>query len=288
MLKNNISGLKKYILFKNTRFFRAGRWALLIILVFVLNFIISDFSFAQGMMGNTMMVGDDTITESDDGHTAREEAEGKEIWGKLQVEELQCENLTDENFGALGEYFMGQMMGDSHEAMNNAMIQMMGEKGEEQSHIAMGKRMSECEPNAPVPQNMMNMMQMMAGKTGSGMMGDWSDSSALSNFSDNPMMQMMMGSWSNPSALSNSNNPMSMMNFGNNPMSWGFGFFGWIFMLFWWVAIIAGVIALIRWLANQSRGSHNHEKSPLEILKERYAAGEIDKKEFEEKKKDLS
>jgi len=75
-----------------------------------------------------------------------------------------------------------------------------------------------------------------------------------------------------------------MMNFGFGP----FGGFGWIFMILWWVLIIAGIVALIRWLTSQSHGTNNHAKSALEILQERYAKGEINKQEFEEKKKDLS
>jgi len=75
-----------------------------------------------------------------------------------------------------------------------------------------------------------------------------------------------------------------MMNFGFGP----FGGFGWIFMILWWVLIIAGIVALIKWLTSQSRGTHHNEKSALEILQERYAKGEINKQEFEEKKKDLS
>jgi hypothetical protein len=55
-------------------------------------------------------------------HTKTEEQEGKEIWEKLQSKNLNCENLSDEDFGKLGEYFMGQMTGEAHASMNAIMM----------------------------------------------------------------------------------------------------------------------------------------------------------------------
>ncbi len=69
----------------------------------------------------------------------------------------------------------------------------------------------------------------------------------------------------------------------------GFGVFGLLFMVVFWALIIVGTIALIRYIASPSREDRKHyHRTPLEILQERFAKGEIDKKEYEEKKKDLS
>lgn len=63
---------------------------------------------------------------------------------------------------------------------------------------------------------------------------------------------------------------------------WGMGF-GMLFMLLFWVLIILGIVAFIRWPLSRS----SRDKTPLDILKERYARGEIDREEYEQKKRDL-
>jgi putative membrane protein len=71
---------------------------------------------------------------------------------------------------------------------------------------------------------------------------------------------------------------------------WGMGWFGGIFSLIFWILLIVGMVFLIRWLIHMSKGHPAPGPSgsrAMEILKERYARGEIEKDEFEEKKKDL-
>ncbi|MFH1624137.1 MAG: SHOCT domain-containing protein [Pseudomonadota bacterium] len=79
---------------------------------------------------------------------------------------------------------------------------------------------------------------------------------------------------------------------GPGMMGWGtMGWFGPIVMVIFWVAIIVAIVLLIRWLLVSSRApSHGQksENSALDILKRRYARGEINKEEFEERKRDLT
>ena len=84
-------------------------------------------------------------------------------------------------------------------------------------------------------------------------------------------------------------------------MMWGWpnmmgGFFGggigWIGMIFgfiFFVAIVIGVILLIVWLVRRSGYSITDKTSThsLEILKERYAKGELTKEQYENMKKEL-
>ncbi|MEO6908341.1 MAG: SHOCT domain-containing protein [Abditibacteriaceae bacterium] len=60
-------------------------------------------------------------------------------------------------------------------------------------------------------------------------------------------------------------------------------------MILIWALVVVVIVMFNKGLSGVSRkSSQDYEKSPLEILKERYAKGEIDKKEFEEKKEDLN
>lgn len=74
-----------------------------------------------------------------------------------------------------------------------------------------------------------------------------------------------------------------------HPMSglWGIWGIAMMFMMFvFWGVVIASIVLGMRWLARQGRESKSDPS--VEILRQRYARGEINKEEFEARKRDLS
>ncbi|HET8563893.1 MAG TPA: SHOCT domain-containing protein [Candidatus Binatia bacterium] len=66
---------------------------------------------------------------------------------------------------------------------------------------------------------------------------------------------------------------------------WGWGVGMMLMMVLFWGLVVVGVVLAIRWLLGQ--GGQPRSDSALDILRQRYARGEIDKNEFEAKKRDL-
>lgn len=75
---------------------------------------------------------------------------------------------------------------------------------------------------------------------------------------------------------------------GMHPIWWMWGAWGigmMLVMLAFWVLVIVGIVLGIRWLVGAGRASGPDRA--VEILRERYARGEISREEFEARKRDL-
>ena len=71
-------------------------------------------------------------------------------------------------------------------------------------------------------------------------------------------------------------------------MDWGWG--GMIFGPIMMIVLLILIVLVVRWLVESGRGGGSHNplgQTPLDILKERFAKGEIDKDELEERRRVL-
>lgn len=70
--------------------------------------------------------------------------------------------------------------------------------------------------------------------------------------------------------------------FGNGGYGMGHGVGGFAMMLFWVIIIVVGI-----WAVKSMSSSKSENNSPEDILKKRYAKGEITKDEYDRMKRDL-
>lgn len=68
---------------------------------------------------------------------------------------------------------------------------------------------------------------------------------------------------------------------------WGHMVFGSFMMVVFWALVIAAAVLVVRSFIGKSHpgGKQTPENDPLKILRERFARGEIDSEEFEERKR---
>jgi len=82
-----------------------------------------------------------------------------------------------------------------------------------------------------------------------------------------------------------------MMWYGNG-FHWGWMLFGGVMMLLFWGGLIGLTVVIARSFARPgsqtSGGGEQAAASPLEILKARYASGEISKDQFDKIRRDLA
>jgi uncharacterized membrane protein len=207
-------------------------------------------SFAILLMLAIVMLLITSIITAADITAAENLTEEVENGRKLIESAVPCSQLDNGELEMIGEYYMEQMHpGEAHEAMHAMMFSNNKEAGESM-HIFMAKK-GYCGEST-------TMMPM--GATG-GMM----------NMGNMGMMNSMSG---------------------NTMMGYSAGFWLWniIWYLFW-----LGVIALIIWIVyklinnNNSANANSANANPnyLKTLKNRYASGELTKKQYEEMKKEL-
>lgn len=192
--------------------------------------------------------------------TASEQREGQGLLRSIESGRSSCSDLATADFERIGEYVMGRMAGSTsaHEQMNELMRSMMGARSEEQMHVFMGKRFSDCGAGT-IPSGfggMMGMMGMMGGDSGSGAQG--------------PGFGSMMGS------------------VGYNSDRDGDGWSGAaiVMTVLMGVLLALAVGALLFWRP-WSGASGRSPRSPLALLDARYARGDIGAEEYERRRQAL-
>ena len=71
---------------------------------------------------------------------------------------------------------------------------------------------------------------------------------------------------------------------GMDGLGWGWIGLGMLHVALFWVLVVLGIVVLVRWLA----GGSPREPSATNILKARYAKGELTREQFEQMKRELA
>lgn len=208
------------------------------------------------LLGLAVVVGVLVLPSLAGASVTQEEQAGSRLLGELESGKLRCAEVSGSDFDHIGEYVMGRMFGSprAHEAMNNMMSTMMGSGSEQQMHEAMGRRFAGC-GGGQLPAGFGRMMGAVnaMGMMGGGMMGGVGPGGRGFGGPGN----MMGGFWSGGEGNDSSDGPSAAAMIGT-------------------LAVLIVVVALA-WF-----GLRRRRVDPVEVLKRRYAAGELSSEEYRE------
>jgi Predicted membrane protein (DUF2078). len=195
--------------------------------------------------------------------TPQEERQGSQILRELESGKLKCSEAGAADFELVGEYAMGRMFGSpsQHQAMNQMMSQMMGARGEESVHEAMGRRFSGC-GGGQLPAGFVRMMGAVnaMGMMGGGMMGGANQGGR---------------SYGGPGSM------MGGYGYGSSSNTSDEGFDGpSAAAMVGMMAVLIGAVALALFLLARRRPG-----GPSDTLKRRLAKGELTAEEYQERKR---
>jgi uncharacterized membrane protein len=184
---------------------------------------------------------------------ASEEQQGAQILRAVDSSQRSCGSLSNTDFEHVGDYVMGRMLGSTqaHEQMDSLMQRMMGQSATDRMHVVMGRRFSRC-GDGSTPGGFGGMMGVM------GMMGGSSYGGSGS----------MMGGFRTSGGSGDGDD---------------FGTAGWVMVALMVVLIGLGVAAFALWRP----GRRPSGTAPLDVLGARYARGEIEKDEYEQRRSAL-
>lgn len=186
---------------------------------------------------------------------------GARLLQELRAGDRTCSGLSNADFEAVGEYVMGRHLGSSraHNAMDELMESMMGDRAERRMHVYRGRRAGRC-GGGRVPTEFGGMMAMIRGLGGSASMMGGPGAVAPNGDRDGGMMGRSDGvasrdddDWSTGATL--------------------------LALLLVALAVLAGGA-----LWRRNRAIDGQGPSAADILARRYARGEIDDNEYERRR----
>lgn len=185
---------------------------------------------------------------------AGDERAGAALLAAVEAGTRDCASLTTADFERISDYAMGRMLGstDAHESMESLMQRMLGKRSATTAHVVMGRRFARCGGGQADPafNGMMGMMGAAYSAGAAGVM-DGSDGAG----------------------------PGAMM--GRSPFDddddWGGAGTAMVVMMGILILVLVG--ALVAWTLGRAPAP-----TPLDILRDRLARGEIDQDEFDRRR----